>query len=66
MADGGEERRMNSAREPAMALRVGVARAPTAEQRMLGELRQVGRELLDNPVPKELLDLARAAREPRD
>jgi len=66
MADGGEERRMNPARDRARAHRVGAVRASTPDQRMLEELRQAGRELLDQPVPMRLLDLARAAQEQRD
>ena len=39
-------------------------RGAPADQRVLDQLRQVGRELLDEPVPQSMLDILRAGEDP--
>jgi hypothetical protein len=44
---------------------VGAGRYATVDQRVCEQLRQVGRELLDEPVPRSMLNILRAG-EDRD
>jgi hypothetical protein len=46
--------------------RVRAGRVTATDQRVLEQLRQVGRELLDEPVPQAMLDILRAGEDQRD
>jgi hypothetical protein len=65
MADGRDRRETSSTRRPAPRPphRVRAVRAAPVDEWLMDELRQVGRELLDEPVPPHLLDLLRAGRD---
>jgi len=66
MVDGGDRMHASAARERDSRTfqRVRAGRVATADQRVLEQLRQVGRELLDEPLPQPMLDILRAREDP--
>ena len=68
MADGGDRRHASAARERESRTSPGVRaeRFTTADQHVLEQLRQVGRELIEEPVPQPMLDILRAGEDPED
>ena len=66
MVDGGDRMHASVAgkRESRTFHRVRAGRVAPADQRVLDQLRQVGRELLDEPVPQSMLDILRAGEDP--
>lgn len=66
--DGGDRMHANAARarEPRTFHRVRAGRFTAADEHVLEQLRQVGRELIDEPVPQHMLDLLRAGEDPQN
>lgn len=68
MVDGGDRMHAGTARERESCTfpRVRAERFTTADQHVLEQLRQVGRELIEEPVPQQMLDILRAGEDPED
>ena len=54
------------AREPRAFHRVRAGRSTAADEHVLEQLRQVGRELIEAPVPQHMVDILRAGEDPQD
>jgi hypothetical protein len=67
MADGGDRRHASAAREPEPRTLDGAHAGCAPDDRdVLEQLRELGRELIDEPVPQQMLDILRAGQDPQD
>lgn len=68
MADGGDRRHASAAREPERRTLHGVHAGSCApdDRDVLEQLRELGRELIDEPVPQRMLDILRLGQDPQD
>ena len=68
MADDEERMHASAARERESRTfhRVRAGRVATADQRVLEQLRQVGRDMLDERVPQSMVDILRTGQDLED